>query len=133
LESSTFQRRWGALCALLQQRRKQSNCDYCPPPMVNGTKMDLVAFHLFIRCCGGPISNITIAQDTLRAAFIGLGDLREASKVLEEISRSEASAEEQMSFGIDAKSQADALIAIRKALVDQQQQPKKRARMMTTT
>jgi hypothetical protein len=113
LESSIFECRWGALCATLQQRRKQSNCDYCPPPIMNGTKMDLMAFHLFVRCCSGPVSDLTTAQGGLRAAFVGLGDLREASKVLEEISRSEASPKEQASYGIDAETQADALVALR--------------------
>jgi hypothetical protein len=109
--SNDFERRWGALCIILQRRKQNS----CPLPVVEGTKMDFMAFHLFIRCCKGPASDFICAEDALRSTFIGLGDLREASKILAEIiSNSQAtSTEEQASYGIDEKTQADAVAGLR--------------------
>lgn len=109
--SNDFERRWAALCIIIQRRKQNS----CPLPVVDGTKMDFMAFHLFIRCCKGPASDFICAEDALRSTFIGLGDLREASKILAEIiSNSQvATTEEQASYGIDEKTQADAVAGLR--------------------
>ena len=109
LKSEAFIRRYVHLVATLQKDHKD-----CPAPIIESTKMDLIAFHLFVRCCKGPASDLALTKDALRGAFIGLGDVREAVKVLEEISKSDASKEEQSSYGIDEKTQQEALETLRK-------------------
>ncbi len=132
LTSKELERRWGAL-GLALERRKQN----CPPPkIVDGTKLDFLGFHLFLRCCKGPASDLTTVEDAVRGAFIGLGDLREASKILEEISKSEATTEEQASYGVDGKTQADSLEALRAqvaSIVEDFSEVKTKVETMDTT
>jgi hypothetical protein len=103
LESPAFQRRWGTTCALLKDRGCEPYLD------AKGLKADIMAFGLFVRCCKGAASDYAVANDTIRDSFLELGNLEEVSRCWERALKSDASQEEQASFGINAESQRAAL------------------------
>lgn len=111
IEKDIFQRRFALLRA-----RFAAKCPGVPPPLITGTKMDLVAFHLFVRSCPGPISDLAAVDDSLTGAFIGLGDLGVAARILEEVSHSSATEEERRSFGVTPETDAAALQDIKNTI-----------------
>jgi hypothetical protein len=103
LQSPAFQRCWGTTCALLKDRGCEPYLD------AKGLKADIMAFGLFVRCCKGAASDYAVASDTIRDSFLELGNLEEVSRCWERALKSDASPEEQASFGINAESQRAAL------------------------
>jgi hypothetical protein len=103
MESLSFKRR-------LEFIRR--NLEHGIDVIIEGTSMDIIAFHILLRSCDGPIADVTIATDALRGAFVGLGDMREISRLITETIASKTSAEEQISFGITPETQCDAILRL---------------------
>jgi hypothetical protein len=76
----------------------------------DGLEMDILAFHLFLRCAKGPATDLAVVADCLRDGFIGLGSMRELAQMMEEAVASTAPDPE--AYGITQESQSEGLAAL---------------------